>query len=145
VIKIGRPSEREKTTEYASRIINSYLKNKEYTSALLLSSIYANIRLRSLITDWLSPPRNKWKKASEILTLGFRRLVDLCDKLKLLHDNEKKTLYELWDKRCNVAHESKLWKKLSEKEKKKIDHLCKSTIQFLEKKILTIENTCVLD
>ena len=77
-------SQREKTTKYASKIINSYL-------------------------------------------------VNLCDELELLYNHEKKNLKELWKKRCNVAHESKLWKKLSDKDKKKIDHLCKSAIQFLER------------
>lgn len=131
---MGKPSEREKTTDYASKTINSYLNEKDYTSALLLSTIYAGIRLRSLITDWVSPPNTKWKKTSEILDrTPFWRLVNLCDQLKLLEDHEKKSLDELWKKRCKVAHESKLWKKLSPQEAAKVDQLCKSAIQFLER------------
>ena len=134
VIEMGKPSERKKTTEYASKKIKAYLNDDDYMSALLLSSIYANMRLRSLLTDWVSPPKNKWKRtSSEVLNLNFKRLIDLCNRLKLLHDKEEKNLHALREKRNEVAHESRLWKPLSEPEKKKIERLSDFTIQFLER------------
>ena len=129
----GRP-EREKTTEYASKTINSYLKKDKHAVALLLSSIYADIRLRTLLADWISPPPSKWKKTSEILDkFDLWKLVDLCNKHKLLFGNEKKNLHALRKKRNQIAHESKLCKKLPGNEKRKIEELCKFTIEFLER------------
>jgi len=127
-------TEREETTEYASKKINSYLENDDYTSALLLASIYASIRLRTLLTNWISPPKDKWKQTSEILKLNFSRLITLCTQHKLLHDNENKKLDALRKKRNEIAHESALWKELSDKEeKKKIKQLCMFTKNFLER------------
>ena len=126
-------SEREETTKYASKKIKSYLDGEDYTSALLLSSIYVNMRLRSLLADRLFPPRNKWKAVSNKLDVGFNRLLNLCQELGLLHGFNKKPLKNLWEKRCNVAHESKLWKELSQKDKEDIRQLCESAIKFLEK------------
>lgn len=131
---MGTLSEREKTTEYASKTIDFYLKEDKHTIALLLSSIYADIRLRTLLTDWISPPQSKWKKTSEILDrFNLWKLIDLCNKHKLLRGNEKKNLDALREKRNKVAHESKLWKKLSKDEKKRIEELCRFTIKFLER------------
>ena len=132
---MGKPSERKETTEYAKETINSFLEEKEYPSALLLSCIYADIRLRSLLADWINPPKNKWKKTSEIFNgINFRGLVVKCDQLGLLDNDEKEKLDELRKKRNDVAHESRLWKKgLQPTEKKKIERLCKSAIKFLER------------
>lgn len=132
---MGKPSERKETTEYARKTINSFLENKEYPSALLLSHIYADIRLRSLLTDWVDPPENKWKKTSEILgRIDFRGLVIKCDQLGRLDSDERESLEALNDKRNDVAHESRLWKNgVQPDEKKKIERLCKSAIKFLER------------
>ena len=135
---MGTRSVRKKTTEYASKIIDSYLhKSKpEYTVALLLSSIYADIRLRTLLTDLISPTtKNKWEiTSSEILgKLNLMNLINLCYDHKLINKNQKKNLHALRVKRNKVAHESELWKRLSEDDQKEIENLCKFTIQFLEK------------
>ena len=131
---MGKLSQREETTKYASKTINSYLKNDKHTVALPLSSIYADIRLRTLLTDWISPPKRKWKKTSKILDrFDLWKLIGLCNEHKLLRDNEKKNLHALREKRNKVAHESDLWKKLSDDEKKEIENLCRFTIQFLER------------
>ena len=132
---MGKPSERKETTEYARKTINSFLKEKEYPSALLLSHIYTDIRLRSLLTDWVNPPKKRWKRTSEILgRIDFRGLVIKCDGLGLLVGDERKDLDALNDKRNDVAHESRLWKGgLQPAEKKKIERLCKSTMKFLER------------
>lgn len=135
---MGTRSVREKTTEYASKIINSYLHKPkpEYTIALLLSSIYADIRLRTLLTNWISPTtKNKWEiTSSEILSkLNLVNLINLCYGHKLIDRNQKKNFHALRKKRNEVAHESELWKRLSEDDKKEIENLCKFAIQFLEK------------
>ena len=130
---MGSNSEREKTTEYATTAIYSLLENKDYISALLLSSIYAQIRLRSIVTDRLFPAQDKWKRTSKNIGISFRKLVNLCYDLELLDIQEKTDLKHLWTKRCNVAHESTLWKKLLNKEEKEIDQVCNTTIQFLKR------------
>jgi len=132
---MGEPSERKETTEYARETINYFLEKKEYPSALLLSHIYADIRLRSLLTDWINPAKKKWKRTSEILgRIDFRGLIIKCNDLELLDGNERKDLDDLNDKRNKVAHESRLWKgELQPAEKKKIERLCKSARKFLER------------
>ncbi len=129
-------TERVETTDYATKKINSFLENHEYLSALLLASIYVNIRLRSLLTNRLSPPKNEWKKISQALdsVYGFKKMVSLCDKLELIPTGKPRILKSLWDKRSKVAHESTLWKEeeLSDDEKKKITNLCKCAITFLQ-------------
>ena len=125
---------REKTTRDAQIAINYYLKNDEHNVAVLVSAIYADIRLRTLLTDFISPSKSKWKQASEILDeLDLGRLLRLCKKNKCLIGKESKNLNELREMRNKVAHESLVWKtpKIDEKEKK--EELCKFTIDFLKR------------
>ena len=124
-------SEREATTRYAVNMIDSYLGRKEYASALLLSSIYAYIRLKSLLTDRLNPSKERWKKISKT-PLSFNIAVNLCEDLEILSAPVSRDLRNLWEKRCSIAHESKLWKELSEEDIKKIRHLCEFAKSFLE-------------
>ena len=135
VIKMVKLAEKKETTEYARKTINFFLKEKEYPSALLLSCIYADIRLRSLLTDWIGPPTRKWERTSEILgRINFRGLIIKCDNLRLLDGDETRDLDDLNDKRNDVAHESRLWKGgLQPAEEEKIERLCKSAIKFLER------------
>jgi hypothetical protein len=135
---MGTIPERKKTTKYACERIKTYLEGKEpdYTSALLLSSIYADMRLRTLLTDWMSPTPDKWEKTSSLVLnkISFWGLIVLCDKLGLLQDKkERKNLDELREERNNVAHDSTLWKKLEEPKKKKIERLCNFTMKFLKR------------
>jgi hypothetical protein len=126
-------TERQRTTEFAAKKIKRFLDTEEYISALLLASIYANIRLRTLLTSRLDPPKEKWEYASNAFDslLGFNKLLNLCDELGLLHGQSPKKLKDLWEKRCKIAHESELWKELSDKDKKEITQLCECTIKFL--------------
>jgi len=130
--------ERQETTNYAKKKINQFLKDKEYFSALLLASIYVNTRLRTLLTNRLSPTEEKWEETSNIVDslYGFKKMVSLCDKLGLIPINPK-TLKNLWDERSAVAHESELWKEdeLADEKIKEITGLCNSAIEFLEKTI----------
>jgi len=132
---MGDKSEREGTTKYAVKKINSYLTapKPDYKSALLLSAIYAEIRLRTLLTDWVSPPKDRRKETGKLFNLKFNGLINRCKHHKLLDGKERKTLDELRKKRNQLAHETALWKKLPTKEKKNIALLCKSTIQFLKR------------
>jgi len=124
-------SEREETTKYAKRMIDFYLKNKEYATALLLSSIYVHIRLKSLLTDRLNPPKDKWKKVSST-RLDFRPALNLCKNLEILSVAESQELGKLWSKRCKIAHESSLWREPSEKDINEIKRFCESAKHFLE-------------
>ncbi|MBO3754784.1 MAG: hypothetical protein FGF53_07925 [Candidatus Brockarchaeota archaeon] len=117
-------SEREETTKYAVKKIDSFLENKEYTSALLLSSIYVHIRLRSLLTDRLNPPKDKWKEISKI-RINFRLALKLCIELGIIPKSFPCKLKKLWKKRNEVAHESKIWKNLQESEIEEIKRLWK--------------------
>jgi len=134
-------NEREETTKYAKGKIETFLKNHDYVSALFLSSIYLNIRLRSLLTDRLLQPKNEWKEnewkeISRMLTgigKGFNTFVNLCNRLGLLEGHNPEDLKGLWNMRNKIAHESELWKSLSERDEKEIRRLCKSAIEFLEK------------
>lgn len=129
-----RKPEREKTTKDAQIVINYYLKMQEHNVAVLVSAIYADIRLRTLLTDFISPSNRKWKQASEILDeLDLSKLITLCKKNKCLIGKESKNLDDLRKMRNKVAHESKLWKKLNADEKKKIEELCKSALDFLKR------------
>jgi hypothetical protein len=137
---LGKLSEREETTEYARKKINSVLKNNEYPLALLIAYIYASIRLRSLITDWIKPQASepsdsKWKRTAEIFkSLAFHGLLNNCKKLGLLLNDEYDTLNDLREKRNDVAHESRTWKNgVDAAEEKKIRNICKSVIAFLER------------
>jgi len=125
--------EREETTKYACSKIKEYLHEEDFTSALMLSSIYVNIRLRTVVTDRLYPPKRKWGNISRKLDIGFNRLLNLCEELDLLYGFDKRILGNLWKKRCNVAHESRLWKQLSRRDKDEIESICKAAMQFLEK------------
>ena len=128
---MDRP-ERQKTANFVKEKVNALLDDENHTSALLFSSIYVNLRLRTLLTEYLSPAKNKWRGISEKLDIGFNRLLSLCDEFGLLHGFNKKPLTKLWEKRCKIAHESSLWKKVPPKEKEAIKNLCESAIDFLE-------------
>lgn len=52
-------TEREETTQYVIKTIDSCLEREEYTSALLLSYIYASIRLSTILTNYLSPNNDR--------------------------------------------------------------------------------------
>ncbi len=137
---MGDFSEREETTTYARDKINSFLRNKEYHLALLIAYIYAGIRLRSLLTDWIKPQINepkdkKWKKTAEIFkSLTFSGLLKNCKKMGLLKNDEFKTLDDLREKRNDVAHESRTWRNdLDLAEENKIKKICESVIVFLER------------
>ncbi len=137
---MGDPTEREETTDYAKEKINSFLRNKEYHLALLIAYIYAGIRLRSLLTDWIKPqinkPKdNKWKKTAEIFkSLTFSGLLKNCKRLGSLVNDEFKTLDDLREKRNNVARESRTWKNgVDLAEENRIRSICVSVIAFLER------------
>lgn len=127
--------EREKTARFAKEKINDFLDNGGYTSALMLASIYVNLRLRSLLTEYISPTENKWRTVSNKLDIGFNRLLSLCKELNLLYGFNVEPLKRLYNRRCKIAHESELWKKILPKDKEEIKSLCESAIEFLENTI----------
>jgi predicted Fe-S protein YdhL (DUF1289 family) len=93
------------------------------------------MRLKTLITLRLNPPEKYWQDTSNAFNslLGYKNLVNVCDKLGLIKDIDTKALRDLWDKRCRVAHETELWKNISPKEREEINRLCHSAIDFLNK------------
>jgi hypothetical protein len=132
---MGNPSERENTTRYATDKINHLLDNNDFTSAVLLTSIYVNMRLKTLITVRLNPPQQHWQDTSNAFNslLGYKNLLSVCNMLGLMKGCNFKQLKDLWEKRCVVAHETELWKNISPQEQQEIRELCNSAIDFLKK------------
>jgi hypothetical protein len=130
-----KETEREQATKYAVDQIQEYLiKDYDYTSALLLAAIYVHMRLKSLLTDRLSPDKKQWKEVHVRLgdLLGFRRTVSICKSLGLVSEEMSKNLKELYDMRSEVAHESRIWRELKNLDVEKVKRLCKCAIEFLE-------------
>lgn len=128
------PSEREETTEYAIKSIDSLLAGNYYAAALLLASTYSHIRLRTLLTDYISPPKDKWKETHSILSrLPFYKLLAHCEKNGKLEQTDPTKLKNLQDKRNKVAHETELWKELNQTEIGEIKQKCEFVKDFLKK------------
>lgn len=126
-------SERENTTKYACDKIDSFLKQCDYTSAILLSTIYAHIRLRAMYTDWLAPPENEWKETFDKQKGTFSVFIYRCGKSRLFIGEEKTNLDSLRNLRNNIAHESKLWRETTPEDERNIKNLCKFTKKFLRR------------
>ena len=120
-----------RTTDYAIKRIQSHLDEKEYATALLLASIYVHMRLRSLLADRLEEKGDDWGAIHKSLRIDFVPAVRTCETLGLLRGQNPKNLTKLWDKRGSVAHESRLWRNPSEKDKEETKRLCMSAIDFL--------------
>jgi lysyl-tRNA synthetase class I len=132
---MGDQKTRESTSNSATEKINQMLTDNDYTSALLLASIYVDMRARTLITLQLNPPEGKFESISNILSseVGFRRLINICELLGKIEHDEAEALGQLYGKRNKVAHATKLWKEVSEEEQAEITRLCNVAIKFLEK------------
>jgi len=116
-------TEREETTDYASKRIKSLLGDDEHISALLLASIYVNIRLKSLLTNRLTPPKSRWKETWQTLDslYGFKKMVSLCDKLGLLPNRPEmpRKIKKLWDKRVRLSTNQNCGRDLKKETKQK--------------------------
>ncbi len=137
---MGDSSGREETTQYARKRIRSFIKNKEYHLALLIAHIYAGIRLKTLLINWVTENRNQqteenWKKIALVFKdLSFDASLRNCRNFKLLNDGEFEKLRELQGKRNDVAHESRLWRiEPPLEEANDIKTVCESAIKFLER------------
>lgn len=133
---MGLSINREKTTKLATEKINELLGRKDYTSALLLASIYVHMRLKTLITLRLNPSQENWRDISNsfnssLSPLGYNSLINVCNKLDLVTNEDKNKLKRIWVLRNNIAHETELWKALPKKKKMEIDKLCKHVAKFL--------------
>lgn len=128
-------AERQQTTEYAIAKIREFLDRNDFTSAVLLSSIYVEMRLRTLVTLRLQPPEKNWYATSDAFTnlLGYNKLLNLCSKVGILPDCNQRKLKELSDERNHVAHDTELWKEIIDKERQEsIIDLCNNAIEFLK-------------
>lgn len=137
---MGDSCEKEGTTRYAKQKINLFLGSHEYHLALLIAYIYADIRLRTLITDWIKPQPNekdsdKWKKTAEIFKgLSFMGLQKTTKKLGLISKVDYKMMDKLREMRNNAAHDSTMWRNgATPEQEEEIKNLCSGVIKFLEK------------
>lgn len=129
---MGTPTERQQTTDYAIKRIDENRSPERYTVALLLSFIYVNIRLRSLLTDHISPTKRKWKETHKILgSLRFPQLLKYCKEFGLISDDEREKLQDLENKRNQVAHESVMWKSLTTQDLTSMERHCRFAKDFL--------------
>lgn len=125
---------RQNTTKYAvERIERELGENFDWITALFVSAIYVDIRLRSLLTDRLAPDKAKWEEVHRRLgdLWGINRRITLCNNLGLITDDVARNLKSLWDVRSETAHESRIWVELKEKDKERIGHLCEEATKFL--------------
>lgn len=130
---MGTPTERQETTEYAIKRINENLVPERYNVAMLLAFIYLSIRLRSLLTDHLAPSNPKWKETHSVLgSLGFRSLLKHCKESHLITQEERDNLSKLGDKRNYIAHESVLWRALTDADIANIKEHCEFAKAFLQ-------------
>lgn len=132
---------RTTTTDYAEEKIRAYLADEEYAPALLFSSSYVHMRLKSLLADRLWREGDDWRVIHNDLDISFMSAVRLCDALKLMGGQNPKDLRRLWEKRGYGAHESGLWRNPSESEKKEVRRLCESAIMFLRGTQVTSHST----
>ena len=138
--KMGKGSERKETTISVTKRINDFLNRREpdYISALLLADLHANIRLRTLLNDWISPTEcRNWEKISAqvIDYIPFPALLRLCKDNNLLKSEEDmEQLRKLRKRREEIAHQPRLWRGVTEAtEQKDFRDFCMFTIDFLER------------
>lgn len=129
--------DRENTTKLATKRINE-LVDDDVISALLLASIYAHMRLRTLITLQLKPPKKHWREIADSFDsggsiLGYGALVSVCNKIGLIDNNDKAQLKKVWKFRNSIAHETTIWKDVTKENKKAMIALCDFVKDFLNR------------
>ena len=127
---MGKGSERKETTISVTNRINDFLNRREpdYISALLLADLHANIRLRTLLNDWISPTdcRN-WEKISA-------QVIDYIPFPALKSEKDVEQLRKLRKRREEIAHQPRLWRGVTDAtEQKDFRYFCMFTIDFLER------------
>lgn len=133
---MGNQIIRQETTDIATNKINQMLNDKkDYTSALLIASIYVDMRIRTIIALQLDSSGQKFEQISHILDsqVGFRNLIGIIENMGKIKKQEADKLRELYTERCKVAHETTLWKDVSEEKQEEIKKLCNVAIDFLNK------------
>lgn len=129
---MGTPTERRETTDYAVKRIDENLVPERYNVALLLAFIYLGIRLRSLLADYITPSKPKWKETHRVLgSLGFRSLLKHCKEFHLITEEERDMLSRFADKRNYIAHELVLWRSLTDADVANIREHCEFAKTFL--------------
>lgn len=127
-------TERDETTRYVIRTIDSCLQRGDHNIALLLASIYAGIRLRTLIVENKSPDKGKWKQTHEKLgRKSFQKLLEKCESDKILKKNDVKKLDKIRLQRNSIVHESKLWREPTSKDIDDIKRNCEFLKDFFQR------------
>lgn len=127
-------TEREETTQYVIKTIDSCFERNEYTSALLLSSIYVGIRLSTMLTNYLSPNKEKWKETHELLNkINFNGLLKHCKEKNILSRSDKDKLDKVNALRNKIAHESTIWREPSIEDIRNIKEKCEFVKDFLQR------------
>ena len=127
-------TEREETTDYAVKKVSKFLKEDDLISAVLLSHIYANIRLRSVITDYLrgTDSGKSWKRIQDFLKVpSFSLLQKYAREHDLLTKDQLGVLENLNSRRNHIVHESAIWKKLTPEDEEDLNIASQTAVQFL--------------
>lgn len=126
-------TERQETTDYAVEKILLNLEGEEYFPALLLSFIYASIRLRSLVADYLRPTNKTWKRTHEFLSIpAFSQLPRYANENKVVTKRQYRGLDKLRKIRNKIAHESTPWRHPKPDDTNRMIASCHFAISFLK-------------
>jgi hypothetical protein len=125
--------ERERTTDFAEGEFRKYLDANDLAPALVCTSSFVHMRLKTLLAFRLKRDGDDWKRIHDNLDISFRGAVNLCEILGLIRGKTSEELRRLWKKRNQAAHETNLWRDMSEREKEEARHLCESAISFLRR------------
>lgn len=129
-----KPKERVQTTKYVTKTIDSFLERGDYNVALLLASIYAAIRLTTIITERILTDKRKWKETHKKLgRLSLKGLLKKCDELEILTKIDLKKLDKIRIQRNSIAHESKLWRSPKSKDIDDIKKNCEFLKDFFQR------------
>jgi len=116
--------------------IDEFLNNRDYPSAILLSAIYVHVRLKSLLADKLARrDKEKWQvvfKDLKDMRLQFYAALRLCKASGTISLQQYGDLHALNKKRNNIAHESKLWRRIKTSDIDEIKRLCNCAKRFLQ-------------
>lgn len=120
--------------EQAREDIEYELEKRNYRSAVLISAIYLQTRLTTLMLRGLQindgEARTRFKDVFNRITLGG--LITNCDKTRMISGSEETMLSKFSHLRNDIAHDLEMWGPLSSKMKQAIKHWCNEVILFME-------------
>ncbi len=132
--KIIRYGVRRRFNEDVLEILRGYEK-EDLRIAVIIAPIFIEIRLRTLISYALESRTVSRARFQDILKedqWGFRDLLNLAWKLKIVTTYHKRKLSDLYELRNRTAHDWAYWSQLPDDETlKKLEAACQNAIRFM--------------